>query len=701
MKIFGRLKLGYILMLILALPIAGLVFFAGSGLSERASRVAEMERLRELAGLSVRISELVHETQKERGATSGYLGSGGRDFRQTLGEQRRLTDRRLEELRRALDGFDLSAEGGTMAVKVRSAMAALEDLQSLRSRVDDLSAGANEAIGYYTDIDTDFLDAVAALGSISEEGRIVGAASAYVSFLLAKERSGIERAVLSNTFAADGFADGMYRRFISLLSAQESYLDVFANFATEQQMSFYRQKMSAPEVNEVARMEEVAASSAESGDFGVDASYWFDTMTAKINLLKEVEDHLSADLEALSDQLQSAAMGDLLLFLSITVGVLLLTAFISTVGAREILTQLGGEPSEMEKIARRVAQGELNIEEEGRNGKKKITGVFQSLMDMVESLRQKADVLEKIAGKDLRVEVVKASEGDRLGDSMLEMKTSLNEILLQVDEAVDQVSNGADQIAQSSQALAQGATEQASSLEEVSSSVNEINSQAKQNADNAGEANGIARSVSESTSVGVKQMQELQEAMGEINSSSEEIRKVVKIIDDISFQINLLALNANVEAARAGKYGKGFAVVADEVRNLAVKSAESVKETNRMVEDTLKGIGRGNEAVEKTNAQLQEIVEGVEKVSTFLEEIAHSSGEQSQAIDQITDALEQIDQATQGNTASAEESASASEELSGQAQELRRIVQLFALDRAANRREAEERIALEDGRANW
>lgn len=167
--------------------------------------------------------------------------------------------------------------------------------------------------------------------------------------------------------------------------------------------------------------------------------------------------------------------------------------------------------------------------------------------------------------------------------------------------------------------------------------------------------------------------------MSDINSSAEEIRKIVKAIDDISFQINLLALNANVEAARAGKYGKGFAVVAEEVRNLAVRSAGSVQETNRMVNEAIANIGRGNGLVEVTAKQLSEIVEGSAKVATLAEEVATAGKEQAQGLEQITTGLTQIDQVTQSNTASAEESASAAEELSSQSQQLKGMLARFKL----------------------
>lgn len=193
--------------------------------------------------------------------------------------------------------------------------------------------------------------------------------------------------------------------------------------------------------------------------------------------------------------------------------------------------------------------------------------------------------------------------------------------------------------------------------------------------------NTLAKDAQGSAVKGNQQMKDLVAAMNDINTSAEQIKTVVKAIDDISFQINLLALNANVEAARAGKYGKGFAVVAEEVRNLAVRSANSVKDTTRMVDESISSIQKGNTLVEGTAKQLDEIVIGSAEVSNLAEEVATAGREQTQGLEQISLGLTQIDQVTQSNTASAEESASASEELSSQAQQVKSMLARFKLKR--------------------
>jgi methyl-accepting chemotaxis protein len=335
------------------------------------------------------------------------------------------------------------------------------------------------------------------------------------------------------------------------------------------------------------------------------------------------------------------------------------------------------------ELSRRVAKGDFSIEREDVKGQDELAALTEAFYDMVDGLKLKAAQLESIASGVLTTKVTLASDEDGLGRSLQRMQESLNEILTQVNVAVDQMASGSDQVSTAAQSLSQGATEQASSLEEISASANEIHSQSKQNAENALTASQLAKQASQNAQLGNQQMKDLMVLVDKMTKSSEQTKSIVKTIDDIAFQVNLLALNANVEAARAGKYGKGFAVVADEVRNLAVRSAAAVSETTRMVEQSIRDIQEVNATAQKTGDQLNGIAGNANKVADFLGEIAASSSEQAKAMGQINGGLDQIDQVTQSNTASAEQSASASEELSGQAQQLKVMVGRFQLDDAA------------------
>ena len=361
----------------------------------------------------------------------------------------------------------------------------------------------------------------------------------------------------------------------------------------------------------------------------------------------------------------------------ITIAIVAAVLFSRTI-SKPILLLVGG--------ARNLAVGDIGLSNVNRdefdavkNRSDELGVIGGSFNDVIEYQTEKANLAEQIASGNLQVEASVSSEQDTLGKAFKTMVDSLNDILGQVRVAIEQVAAGAGQVSTASQDLSQGATESASSLEEITSSINEIASQSRQTTDNSAEANKLSQQAATDAQGGQQQMEELRGAMDSISSASDEITKVVKVIDDIAFQINLLALNANVEAARAGKYGKGFAVVAEEVRNLAVRSAEAVKETTAMVDQSVSSISTGNELTQKTADQLTSIVEGATKVAQFLDEVAAASKEQSQAIDQITEGLGQVDQVTQSNTASAEESASAAEELSSQAEQLRGAIATFKL----------------------
>jgi methyl-accepting chemotaxis protein len=295
-------------------------------------------------------------------------------------------------------------------------------------------------------------------------------------------------------------------------------------------------------------------------------------------------------------------------------------------------------------------------------------------------------VLGEISNGNLNVKITSDYMGDfvKLKDSINGIVKSLNETLSEINTSADQVAAGTSQVSDGSQEISQGATEQAASIEQLTAAVTEIAAQTKHNALSANQANQMSIEAKDGAVQGNKQMKLLQQAMRDINESSASISKIIKVIDDIAFQTNILAINAAVEAARAGVHGKGFAVVAEEVRNLAARSAGAAKETTELIEGSIKKTEAGTHITDETAAALENIVQSVEKAVMLVAEIAAASNQQATAISEVNRGIEQMSQVVQTNSATAEEAAAASEELSSQAELLKMMVSRFQLQSESN-----------------
>ncbi|MCK5073452.1 MAG: cache domain-containing protein [Bacteriovoracaceae bacterium] len=340
---------------------------------------------------------------------------------------------------------------------------------------------------------------------------------------------------------------------------------------------------------------------------------------------------------------------------------------------------------EVGSLAVAAEEGRLNIRivvENIHHGLRPMVVEINRIIDnLLGPIKETSKVLEKMAQNDLTVRVTGEYHGEMkdFKDNINKAVENLEDSMSNVKAAVLKIENSSSESSKASQELSQGASEQASSLEEMTSSMNEIGNQTKHNAENASQAKSLSDESKKSANKGDEQMKMMVDAMTDIGQSSQNISKIIKVIDEIAFQTNLLALNAAVEAARAGKHGKGFAVVAEEVRNLAARSAKAAKETTELIEDSVKKVENGSKIVKNTSNALEEIVQVSTKVSELVDEIASASNDQAQGVSQITIALGQIDKVTQRNMTNAEESASVAEELSSQAIHLDGMVSQFIL----------------------
>ncbi len=292
---------------------------------------------------------------------------------------------------------------------------------------------------------------------------------------------------------------------------------------------------------------------------------------------------------------------------------------------------------------------------------------------------------------NLRDEVITAfnrlAEGDLtfeahglIKEPLHKANSSLSEVMRLVQEGSAQIASSSMEIADSSVTLAEGATKQASSMEEISASLGSMSSQTSQNALNTKQVKLLINDTSDLATTGNQQMEEMIKAMTEMNVASENIAKIIKVIDEIAFQTNLLALNAAVEAARAGHHGKGFAVVAEEVRNLAGRSAKAASETEELIRSSVDKTHKGSAIATDTAESLKQMLGSIEQVQTYIADIAESSQEQASGIKQINTGLDLLDEVTQSNTAGAETSAAVAEQLSSQAEQMRQMLQKFKVE---------------------
>jgi len=658
----NNLKFNRKLILLQILPLAGMFIFATYGILGKMDQYSEMQKVERLSFLATKLSGLVHELQKERGNTAVFLGSDGRKFKTELSDQRKITDQKRQEFDAFLNEFEVNDFGSSFKSSLSATVQKLSQLATKRTQISALEISGGEAISYYTSVNTGALNLIGSISSVSSDTTIANINSGYVNLLKGKERSGIERAVLSNAFSLNKISDKAYEKFILLSAQQGVFFDVFLQIATKSQIDIFQQKKQLPVLEELERMKGIIYDKKSTGNFQIDPKHWFNTATTRINDLKEIEDAISSDLILFAKGAASDAKGTLIMFMAVFLSAIILSILVGIIISRSVV----GALTELNSVMLNVDKNSdltLRVNVAGSDE------IAQMGLAFNEMLQRFSNLISNIRSSSHQLNMSSSEMMERSELSTKEIKQQLLEI--------DRMAEAKDKLNDS----AKGVTLHANDA-----------SEATHKADGqAGDGSRLVTGATDSINILVRELEATTKIIHELEEDSNTIGSVLDVIRSIAEQTNLLALNAAIEAARAGEYGRGFAVVADEVRNLASRTQESTEEVQVMIERLQQGSSSAVSAVAKGGEQAQksaelankatlsigEISKAVTHISKMSNQIALTAKEQDGIVDEISQQIESVSSISNRTSEDVQKTAESSIQLASLATELEREVNEF------------------------